>query len=78
QVTSDNMTFRGSHFELVVKNGKCLQQTPHLKNLEKEWKKRVPRFDIDVNQTYQIFKTKAHQICEELIGLKSILKMTTR
>ena len=54
QVTSDIMTFRGSHFELGVKTGKWLQQTPLLKNREKEWKKRVPRFDIDVNETYQI------------------------
>ncbi|MDR8631573.1 hypothetical protein XD03_14180 [Staphylococcus aureus] len=59
QVTSDIMTFRGSHFELGVKTGKWLQQTPLLKNREKEWKKRVPRFDIDVNETYQIFQTYA-------------------
>ncbi len=42
--------------------GKWLQQTPLLKNREKEWKKRVPRFDIDVNETYQIFQTYAPQI----------------
>lgn len=78
QATSDIMTFRGSHFELGVKTGKWLQQTPLLKNREKEWKKRVPRFDIDVNETYQIFQTYAPQIWEELMGLQSILKMPTR
>ena len=40
--------------------------------------KRVPRFDIDVNETYQIFQTYAPQIWEELMGLQSILKMPTR
>ncbi len=69
QVTSDIMTFRGSHFKLDVKTDKWLQQTPLLKNREKEWKKRVPRFDIDVNETYQIFQTYAPQIWEELMGL---------
>ncbi len=78
QVTSDIMTFRGSHFELGVKTGKWFQQTPLLKNREKEWKKRVPRFDIDVNETYQIFQTYAPQIWEELMGLQSVLKMPTR
>ena len=77
QVTSDIMTFRGSHFELGVKTGKWLQQTPLLK-IEKRMEKRVPRFDIDVNETYQIFQTYAPQIWEELMGLQSILKMPTR
>ena len=36
--------------------------------------KRVPRFDIDVNETYQIFQTYAPQIWEELMGLQSIPK----
>lgn len=48
------------------------------KKSRKEWKKRVPRFDIDVNETYQIFQTYAPQIWEELMGLQSILKMPTR
>ncbi len=61
---------------LKLVNG--FQQTPLLKNREKEWKKRVPRFDIDVNETYQIFQTYAPQIWEELMGLQSILKMPTR
>ena len=69
QVTSDIMTFRGSHFELGVKTGKWLQQTPLLK-IEKRMEKRVPRFDIDVNETYQIFQTYAPQIWEELMGLQ--------
>ena len=67
QVTSDIMTFRGSHFELGVKTGKWLQQTPLLK-IEKRMEKRVPRFDIDVNETYQIFQTYAPQIWEEYNG----------
>lgn len=43
QVTSDIMTFRGSHFELGVKTGKWLQQTPLLK-IEKKNGKNVSTF----------------------------------
>ena len=44
------------------------------KKIEKKNGKRVPRFDIDVNETYQIFQTYAPQIWEELMGLQSIPK----
>ncbi|HDG4499117.1 TPA: acyl-CoA--6-aminopenicillanic acid acyltransferase, partial [Staphylococcus pseudintermedius] len=54
QVSSDVSTFRGTHYDYGVATGQWLQQTAMLKNREKEWKKRVPRFDIDVEKTYQI------------------------
>ena len=38
QVTSDIMTFRGSHFELGVKTGKWLQTNTASKNREKNGK----------------------------------------
>ncbi|EHJ07271.1 C45 family autoproteolytic acyltransferase/hydolase [Staphylococcus simiae] len=78
QVTSDIMTFRGSHFDLGVATAKWLQQTPLLSNRQQEWKKRIPRFDIDINETYQIYQTYAPQIWDELMGLQSVLKLPTR
>ena len=59
EVKSDIMTFRGSHFDLGIKTAQWLKQTPLLDNREREWKKRIPRFDIDVNETYSIFQTYA-------------------
>lgn len=50
QVSSDVSTFRGTHYDYGVATGQWLQQTAMLKNREKEWKKRVPRFDIDVEK----------------------------
>lgn len=44
QVTSDIMTFRGSHFELGVKTGKWFQQTPLLKKSRKRMEKTCPTF----------------------------------
>ena len=55
-----------------------MASTNTLLKIEKRMEKRVPRFDIDVNETYQIFQTYAPQIWEELMGLQSILKMPTR
>lgn len=78
QVKSDVMTFRGSHFDLGVKTAEWLQQTALLANREQEWKKRIPRFDIDVNETYNVFQTYAPQIWEELMGLQSVLNIPTR
>lgn len=78
KVQSDIMTFRGSHFDLGVETGKWMKQTRLLQNREKEWKKRLPRFDIDVNETYSIFQTYAPQIWEELIGMREVLELPIR
>ena len=54
-VQSDIMTHRGSHYDLGVETAKWLQTTP-FKNREKEWRKRNPRFDIDVKKHIISFK----------------------
>ncbi|MEB8125497.1 C45 family autoproteolytic acyltransferase/hydrolase [Staphylococcus succinus] len=76
-VNSDILTHRGSHFDLGVKTGEWLQQTPLLKNREKEWKKRMPRFDIHIKETYDIFQAYAPQIWEELQGMQEVLNLPT-
>ena len=78
EVKSDIMTFRGSHFDLGIKTAQWLKQTPLLDNREREWKKRIPRFDIDVNETYSIFQTYAPEIWEELLGMQEILNLPTK
>ncbi|MRF36403.1 acyl-CoA--6-aminopenicillanic acid acyltransferase, partial [Staphylococcus sp. KY49P] len=40
KVKTDILTHRGSHFDLGVQTAQWMQQTPLLKNREKEWKKR--------------------------------------
>ncbi|EES42155.1 Acyl-coenzyme A:6-aminopenicillanic acid acyl-transferase [Staphylococcus caprae M23864:W1] len=77
-VQSDIMTHRGSHYDLGVETAKWLQTTPLLKNREKEWRKRNPRFDIDVKETYHIFQTYAPKIWDELIGMQDVLNLPTK
>ncbi|MEJ7488220.1 acyl-CoA--6-aminopenicillanic acid acyltransferase, partial [Staphylococcus pasteuri] len=69
-VQSEIMCYRGSHYDLGIHTAKWLKQTDLLKNREKEWKKRIPRFDIDVNETHSIFQTYAPKIWEELMGMQ--------
>ena len=72
------MTHRGSHYDLGVKTALWLQTTPLLKNRNKEWRKRIPRFDIDVKETYDIFQVYSPQIWEEIIGMQDVLNLPTK
>lgn len=77
KVKTDILTHRGSHFDLGVQTAQWMQQTPLLKNREKEWKKRMPRFDIHIKETYDIFQTYAPQIWEEIRGMQEVLNLPT-
>ena len=77
-VQTDIMTHRGSHYDLGVQTGNWLKQTKLLKNREQEWKKRIPRFDIDINETHSIFQIYAPKIWEEIMGMQDVLKLPTR
>ncbi len=77
-VTSDILSFRGNHYDYGVMTGQWLQTTALLKNRNKEWKKRVPRFDIDIEETYHIYQQYAPRIWEEIMGIQDVLKIPTR
>ncbi|AVP37539.1 C45 family autoproteolytic acyltransferase/hydolase [Staphylococcus felis] len=77
-VTSDILTFRGNHYDYGVTVGKWLQQTQMLKNRAREWKKRIPRFDIDISETHTIFQQFAPSIWEEIRGIQEVLNIPTR
>lgn len=40
--------------------------------------KRIPRFDIDINETHSIFQIYAPKIWEEIMGMQDVLKLPTR
>ncbi|UEX90769.1 C45 family autoproteolytic acyltransferase/hydolase [Staphylococcus ratti] len=78
EVSIDIQTFEGSHYDYGVQVAKWMQQTQMLKNREKEWKKRVPRFDIDVHETYKVFQAFAPGIWEEIKGIQDTLNLSTK
>ncbi|ARJ50193.1 C45 family autoproteolytic acyltransferase/hydolase [Staphylococcus lutrae] len=77
-VSSDILTFRGTHYDYGVQTGEWLLRTAMLKNRVREWKKRVPRFDIDIESTYHIFQQFAPRIWDEIIGIQDVLKIPTK
>ncbi|UXR77782.1 MULTISPECIES: C45 family autoproteolytic acyltransferase/hydolase [unclassified Staphylococcus] len=77
-VKSDILTFRGTHYDYGVAVGTWLKQTKMLKNREKEWRKRVPRFDIDIQETQAIFQQFAPEIWDEIRGIQDVLNIPTR
>ncbi|EKU45607.1 C45 family autoproteolytic acyltransferase/hydolase [Staphylococcus massiliensis] len=77
-VKVDIQTHRGSHYDLGVETAKWMEQTRMLRNREKEWKKRNPRFDIDINETFDIYQHFAPQIWEEIMALRDVLNIPTK
>ncbi|MGV3244383.1 C45 family autoproteolytic acyltransferase/hydolase [Staphylococcus sp. 11261D007BR] len=78
RVTSDILTYRGNHYDYGVSVGQWLLQTEMLKNREKEWKKRVPRFDININETQAVYQHFAPAIWEEILGIRDVLNIPLR
>lgn len=74
----DIQTFEGSHYDYGVFVAHWMHQTKMLKNREQEWKKRVPRFDIDINETCLIFQKYAPAIWEEIKGIQDTLNISTK
>lgn len=78
KVTLDIETFEGTHYDYGVFVAHWMQQTKMLKNREKEWKKRVPRFDIDVQETFYAFQNFAPGIWDEIKGIQDTLNIPTK
>ncbi|GGI42397.1 C45 family autoproteolytic acyltransferase/hydolase [Mammaliicoccus stepanovicii] len=74
-VTMQTFEFRGNHYDHGVAQAQWLQTTKMLENREHEWKIRRPRFDININETKDIYQKFAPQIWEELMGIQDTLKM---
>ncbi|MRH43887.1 linear amide C-N hydrolase [Aquibacillus halophilus] len=74
QVHSNIIQFRGSHYNLGVYQGKELMNSLTVKNREKQWKVRRPRFTIDAKEAEEAITTYAPGLWEELIGIKDTLR----
>ena len=74
QIHSDIIQFRGSHFDFGLYQGKLLKDSLSVENRDRQWLVRRPRFQIDVQETEQIFKRFSPLIWEELLGLQAALK----
>lgn len=70
--------FRGTHFDYGVQQGEWLKQTHYMQNRNYEWIKRRPKFDLDYDETKQLYMHFAPHIWEEIMGLQESLEITDR
>lgn len=73
EIYADVMQFRGTHYDFGVKQGEMLKNSILVKNRENQWKVRKPQFDINVEETKQVFTNLAPLIWEELLGFQDAL-----
>ena len=75
RIYSDVIQFRGSHYEFGLIQGRQIKDSLILKNREKIWKIRSPRFAIDEKETKKMLERFAPGIWEEIEGLKDVLEL---
>lgn len=68
--------FKGTHYDYGVHQAGRLKTTPYLKNRAYEWKKRRPKFQLDLKETKAMYDMYAPYIWDELMGLQNTLKIT--
>ena len=74
KIFADVIQFRGSHYDFGVKQGKIIKDSILVRNRERQWKVRIPKFKINPEETKAMFQTYAPQIWEELLGLQAALE----
>nr|WP_039807737.1 C45 family peptidase [Jeotgalibacillus malaysiensis] len=73
-VHSDILQFRGSHYDFGVFQGEQLKDSLTVKNREKQWKVRIPRFTVKEAEVKDAITKVAPGIWDELIGLRDSLE----
>ncbi|KGX88193.1 C45 family autoproteolytic acyltransferase/hydolase [Pontibacillus litoralis] len=76
QIYSDIIQFRGTHYAFGYMQGELIQDSLTIKNREKQWKLRKPRFSIEESEVKQAIVRFAPGIWDELEGLRDALGWT--
>lgn len=74
QVYSRMIQFRGSHYDYGYFQGEQLRNSMTIKNREKQWKVRVPRFTVEESEVKEAITRFAPGIWDELLGLRDALE----
>ncbi|WP_347861384.1 C45 family peptidase [Salimicrobium sp. PL1-032A] len=73
QVHSDILPFRGTHYDFGFFQGQKLKGSLTVKNREKQWQVRIPRFDVEQQEVKEMIDRFAPGIWKELEGLRDAL-----
>lgn len=70
KIYSDILSFRGSHYDFGLYQGQQLAGSWTVKNREKQWKVRKPRFVVETEEVKAAIVRFAPGLWEELLGLR--------
>ncbi|MCA0984187.1 C45 family autoproteolytic acyltransferase/hydrolase [Halobacillus yeomjeoni] len=73
-IYSDILQFRGSHYDFGYWQGTELKNSWTVKNREKQWKTRKPRFTVEEQEVKEAITRFAPGVWDELIGLRDALE----
>ncbi|MCP3029144.1 C45 family peptidase [Halobacillus sp. A5] len=70
QIHSNILQFRGTHYEFGYEQGRLLKDSLTVKNREKQWRVRKPRFIVKEEEVKSAITTFAPLLWDELLGLR--------
>ncbi|MFG6115286.1 C45 family autoproteolytic acyltransferase/hydrolase [Halobacillus sp. MO56] len=73
KIHSDILQFRGTHYDFGYKQGELLRDSLTVKNREKQWKVRIPRFTVEEAEVKAAITKFAPGVWAELEGLRDSL-----
>jgi len=73
EVHSQVIQFRGTHYDFGYYQGEMLKESVIIKNRERQWQVRKPRFTVPEREVKEAITTFAPKIWDELIGLQDAL-----
>lgn len=74
KIHSHVIEFRGTHYDFGFLQGEKIKDSILVKNREKQWKVRKPRFTVPEEEVKKAITNVAPNIWEEIIGLQAALK----
>lgn len=74
QIHSNVLQYRGTHYDFGYMQGEQLKDSLTVKNREKQWKVRKPRFTVKKHEVKQAIMKFAPRVWDELLGLHDALE----
>jgi len=74
KIHSDILQFRGNHYDFGFWQGELLKDSLTIKNREKQWKVRIPRFTVEEKEVKEAIIRFAPGVWDELVGMRDALE----
>ncbi|WP_089653533.1 C45 family autoproteolytic acyltransferase/hydolase [Halobacillus aidingensis] len=74
KIHSDLLQFRGTHYDFGFYQGQLLRDSWTVKNREKQWRVRKPRFIVEEQEVKEAITRFAPGVWDELLGLRDALE----